>query len=69
MFQRIKDQTGNPMNGLLRSKNGSVVVENPAEYQKYMKDKELREEMSKMRSDIDDIRTMLEKIAVAVLHK
>lgn len=63
---RIADKSGNPIHGLFRDKSHAVVVNDQAAYTKYIKEKERIEEISRLRSDVDEIKSMLSQILKAV---
>lgn len=50
---RIKDQSGNIVPGLYKNELGAIVVNNNAEYQRYMQAKHQVEAINKINEDID----------------
>lgn len=63
---RVADKNGTPIQGLLRDKSHALIVDDPAALSKYQREKARVEEITKLRTDVDEIKVMLSQILKAV---
>ena len=65
---KVKDLNGNVVQGLYRSAGGGLMVNNPFEYNKYIREKESAAELTHLKEEVDQlkqlVKTLLDKQAV-----
>lgn len=65
MMQRVKDQAGNIIPGLMKSNTGNLVVSNQEQYYKYVREKQSIEKINSLEKEVQQlkelIQTLLEK--------
>jgi hypothetical protein len=66
---RVTDSNGTPIKGLIRDKSHALVVDDKSAYAKYMLEKARIEEVAQLRTDVDEMKTMLSQILKAINGK
>jgi hypothetical protein len=56
---KVKDNSGNVVNGVLRDSNGSLIVNDTTAYTRYKAEVELRLEVKRLRVELDEIKKLI----------
>ena len=55
----VKDPNGIVINGLQRTRNGGLLVNNPDEFNKYMKEKTSKEEIMRLTNEVQQLKDLV----------
>ena len=59
---RVKDATGNVVNGILRTPSGGLLVNDVSGYHKYMRDKESTNQINQLKEEVDQLKQLVHKL-------
>lgn len=63
---RVKDQNGNIIQGLLKDRRGAIIVENNAEYEKYLIEKQHQETINNLKQEVSELKDMIHALIANV---
>jgi hypothetical protein len=59
---RIKDNTGEVVQGAFRTDSGAIAMHDPVGYSKYLKEKERAMEVTRLNKRVNDLESMVQRL-------